>query len=86
MDEQYIFSRHYYLRQFNLLRSIQEMSCYMVCIHNHLFFMDMTNSSVLCFLVRLSDSKDYAYSGINMYSVRKNTEDLLIWVRWLVQK
>jgi hypothetical protein len=46
--------------------------------------MDMTNYSVLYFLVRLSELKDYAYSGINMYSVRKNTEDLLVMSKMIV--
>jgi hypothetical protein len=40
--------------------------------------MDMTNYSILYFLVLLSELKDYACRGINMYSVRKNTEYLLV--------
>jgi len=41
---------------------------------------DMTDSSVLYFLVRLSELKDYACSGINtsIHSARKNTEYLLV--------
>jgi len=54
--------------------------CHAICCVSIItnFSVDRTDFSVLHFLVRLSELKDYACSGINMHSVRKNRVDLLV--------
>ena len=54
--------------------------CHSICCVSIItnFCMDVTDSSVLCFIVRLLELRDCACSDINMHSVRKNTEDLLV--------